>query len=157
MDLTATASSATETRSGQVSSSETWTDRASNRRIFMSRLRTMLHFPIGRTALAICFASFLLLTDTAVAQVNQNTQGNCSPNFYGNNNMVVCPPASNPTRPGGVHGRWRLGEFIPTCEPGYGYSREHQKCIPAQYIGGVIPCSADDTSFVNGRYVPNCQ
>jgi hypothetical protein len=132
----------------------------------MSFFRSLLRHPIRRAALAACLAGLLLPIEGAIAQgVNQNTQGNCSPNFYGNNNVVICPPTANPTRPpqgrvtgpGGVHGRWRLGEFIPTCDPGYGYSREHQKCVPAQYLGGVIPCSADDTSFVNGRYVPNCQ
>lgn len=50
--------------------------------------------------------------------------------------------------PGGPGGHWRGGDFIPICPPGMGYSLEHRQCVLAQYIGGVIPCSADDA--------PNC-
>ncbi len=52
--------------------------------------------------------------------------------------------------------RSRFGVPIPTCPFGMGYSIEHQQCIPAQSIGGTIPCSEDDSSFVGGRWVPNC-
>jgi hypothetical protein len=53
----------------------------------------------------------------------------------------------------------RFGRAIPFCEPGMGYSMEHGRCIQAQHIGGIIPCSADDNHFDSrsGRWVPNCQ
>jgi hypothetical protein len=60
----------------------------------------------------------------------------------------------NPTQSGG---RSRNGVFIPICPPGCGFSLEHRQCIPSQQLGGVIPCSEDDQSFINGRWVPNCR
>jgi hypothetical protein len=76
---------------------------------------------------------------------------NCS--VSGNNNTVNCinkpGDSGGPPRafvPTGEHGCWRSGTFIPRCPFGTGYSIEHGQCIPAQNIGGVIPCSADDRS-----------
>jgi len=66
---------------------------------------------------------------------------------------VVPPPVDR----GGPPIRMRFGIPIPTCGPGKGYSTEQQRCMPAQYIGGVIPCSQDDQTFDRGRYVPNCR
>jgi hypothetical protein len=38
------------------------------------------------------------------------------------------------------------------------FSRETRQCIAAQNVGGVIPCSPDDKSFIPGRgWVSNCQ
>jgi hypothetical protein len=120
-----------------------------------------------RRAFACLIVAFISHADVAIAQnVNQNSGGGCSPNITaGGNVTVVCPnntgpPSSSPspsTSPGGPGGRWRFGEFIPTCPFGKGYSLEHRQCIPSQYIGGIIPCSADDRSFINGQYVPNCR
>jgi hypothetical protein len=88
-------------------------------------------------------------TTLAQNQVSQNQ--NC--NVSGSPNAVVnCVQSGNtggPTpafAPTGEHGCWRGGAFIPTCPFGTGYSIEHRQCVPAQYIGGVIPCSADDRS-----------
>jgi hypothetical protein len=53
--------------------------------------------------------------------------------------------------------RSRFGVAIPTCPFGMAYSIEHQQCIPAQSMGGVIPCSQDDQSFIGGRWVSNCR
>jgi hypothetical protein len=114
----------------------------------------------------------VLLPDDAFGQnnYNQSTRERCSPIINGQNNTVICPPTpdnpnnlpprANPSPnsvPAGPGGRMRFGEFIPTCPFGYGYSLEHRQCIRSQYIGGIIPCSADDTTFMNGRYVPNCR
>jgi hypothetical protein len=64
----------------------------------------------------------------------------------------ICPPAT------AEGGRWRNGEFIPACPPGMAFSRETRQCIAAQNVGGVIPCSPDDKSFIPGRgWVSNCQ
>jgi hypothetical protein len=64
-----------------------------------------------------------------------------------------------PTNPAPLAGRYRNGQFIPTCPVGQGFSIEHQQCIPASQIGGIIPCSADDVTFDprTGRMVPNCR
>lgn len=86
---------------------------------------------------------------------------------------VVCPgdqgastppggnaaPLANkpPVDHGGPPIRMRFGMPIPTCSPGKGYSIEHQACISAQFIGGVIPCSEDDKTFDGRGYVPNCR
>jgi hypothetical protein len=120
-----------------------------------------------RQTLAYLIVAFVSQSDIAIAQnVNQNSQGGCSPNISaGGNVTVVCPnnPSPRPsspapsTSPGGPGGRLRFGVFIPTCPFGKGYSIEHQQCIPSQYIGGIIPCSEDDRSFINGQYVPNCR
>jgi len=54
--------------------------------------------------------------------------------------------------------RLRFGVPIPTCPIGMGYSIEHQQCIPATALGGVIPCSEDDKQFIPGRgLVYNCR
>jgi hypothetical protein len=136
----------------------------------------MPRLPTSYSHIQRAFACLILTlvsqTDFANGQssVNQSTGGNCSPNIVGGGNTVICPGASgnqggslrpsNPrpnTSPGGPGGRWRFGVFIPTCPFQMAYSIEHQQCIPAQYLGGIIPCSADDTTYANGRYVPNCQ
>jgi hypothetical protein len=109
------------------------------------------------------------LESGAIAQVGANCSRTVSP--YG---IVteVCPsgqapgagsgvPQAGPTAPpidrGGPPIRMRFGIPIPTCPAGKAYSIEHQQCMPAQYIGGVIPCSQDDQTFEAGRYVPNCR
>jgi hypothetical protein len=53
--------------------------------------------------------------------------------------------------------RTRSGISIPTCPPGTGYSMQYQQCIPVQQLGGTVPCSEDDQSFVGGRWVRNCR
>jgi hypothetical protein len=64
----------------------------------------------------------------------------------------ICPPAT------AEGGRWRGGEFIPACPPGMAFSREAHQCLSAQNVGGVIPCSPDDKTFIPGRgWVSNCQ
>jgi hypothetical protein len=93
-------------------------------------------------------------SDQGNLTVAQNCNINAGGNI-GNNNVINCPSNSRGSgnlgpisSPGGPGGRWRNGEFIPTCPPSMGYSLEYRKCIPAQSLGGVIPCSADD--------MPNC-
>lgn len=131
-------------------------------------------------AQARCFSAFerIIVINCAIvalfswslaadAQVNSNqTNGNCGPIISGGQNITInCPPngGSNSTRPTPPRnpvsgGRWRNGEFIPTCEFGKAYSLEHRQCIPSQYIGGIIPCSADDNHFVPGvGWQSNCQ
>lgn len=110
---------------------------------------------IGCVALVYLFAAPVFSTNVVMAQsgINQSSGGNCSPNIIGGGNVIVnCPGSRADTNsprpqalPGGPGGRMRRGEFIPTCPFGYGYSREHRQCIPSQYIGGIIPCSQDDT------------
>jgi hypothetical protein len=78
---------------------------------------------------------------------------NCSRLIAPNGTVtLICPPAS------AEGGRWRGGEFIPACPPGMAFSRDRHQCLPAQNIGGVIPCSADDTTYITGRgWVSNCR
>lgn len=63
----------------------------------------------------------------------------------------ICPPAT------AEGGRFRNGEFIPACPAGMAFRREEGRCIPLQNYGGVIPCSEDDKSFIQGRWVSNCR
>jgi hypothetical protein len=90
-------------------------------------------------------------TVTEVCPGNQGT-GNTAP--PGNSGFGSNPPAVDRGAP---PIRSRFGVPIPTCPPGKGYSIEHQACISAQQIGGTIPCSQDDQTFVGGRWVSNCR
>jgi hypothetical protein len=88
----------------------------------------------------------LITPSPAVSQegvvVAQNQRGNCNQNITGGNNVINCNNSvSTPTG----------------CPPGMIYSRTHGECIPLQNYGGVIPCSPDDKSFVNGRWISNCR
>src|SRR5208283_1264759 len=65
--------------------------------------------------------------------------------------------AQSPDNRGTAPVRSRFGVPIPTCPLGMGYSTERQRCIPAERIGGTIPCSEDDATFTGGRWVSNCQ
>jgi hypothetical protein len=142
-------------------------------RISMHCFRAGLSHSKIQLGLVCLIGALVLQMSVATAQSgnNQTSRGNCSPNIIGGGNVtVVCPGnpgeggnsggAGNPrpsTSPGGPGGRWRFGVFIPTCPYGMGYSLEHQQCIPSQHLGGIIPCSQDDATFTNGRYVPNCR
>jgi hypothetical protein len=118
-------------------------------------MRSFQAFSI-RLASVCVIALYALRADAVFGQTNQGSRGNCSPNIYTQGNVtIVCPnnpgggavqgaPALPRSSPGGPGGRWRNGEFIPTCPPGMGFSLEFRQCIPAQQIGGIIPCSADD-------------
>ena len=82
----------------------------------------------------------------------QNLAG-CSRLIAPNGSLTwICPPAT------AEGGRWRNDEFIPACPPGMAFSRETHRCLPAQNVGGVIPCSPDDKTFIPGRgWVSNCR
>lgn len=62
--------------------------------------------------------------------------------------QTACPP-----------GRLRDGICIPICSSGMAFSLDSRTCMPAQYVGGVIPCSQDDTTFdrATARLVPRCR
>lgn len=90
---------------------------------------------------ALLGLAVLLHASIGVAQVEQRSRGECSPNINGQNNTVNCPVVRH------------NGE----CPPRYIYSRTHGECIPIQNYGGVIPCSPDDKRFVPGRgWISNC-
>jgi hypothetical protein len=100
--------------------------------------------------------------------INQGSRGDCSPNVNAQGNVtIVCPnnspgiagPPPQRSSPGGPGGRWRNGEFIPTCPVGMGYSLQYKVCIPAQQIGGDIPCGPGDQYFDSrrGDWVSNCR
>jgi hypothetical protein len=121
--------------------------------------------------LACMSASFLAGTPAAIGQ-NTGCVRTVSPNGTvtetcpGTSPQYRPPPSYQPQFPnnpppvdhGGPPIRMRFGIQIPTCAYGKAYSVEHQQCIPAQNLGGVIPCSQDDTTYVPSRgYVPNCR
>ena len=78
---------------------------------------------------------------------------NCSRLIAPNGQVTwICPPAT------AEGGRWRQGEFIPACPPGLVFSRDARQCMNPQNVGGVLPCSADDRTFIPGRgWVSNCE
>jgi hypothetical protein len=82
---------------------------------------------------------------------NSSGSGNCNPNINNASGVtVVCPGGS-----GTANSQARQS---PTeCAPDTVFSRERGRCVPIQQYGGVIPCSEDDKSFVNGRWVSNCR
>ncbi len=90
-------------------------------------------------------------TVTEVCPGNQGTGNNAPADNWGTRNNAPAVDRGTPPI------RSRFGVPIPTCAPGKGYSIEHQQCISAQQLGGTIPCSQDDQSFVGGRWVPNCR
>jgi hypothetical protein len=83
------------------------------------------------------------------ATVNCNTGGSNISGQVGQGQGAVPAP--------GPGWRTRFGVPIPPCGPGQGYSLDEGRCMARQYIGGVIPCSQDDTTFAGGRYINNCQ
>jgi hypothetical protein len=83
------------------------------------------------------------VSQTGVA-VAQNQNQNCNQNITGGNNVTINCSANSVSTPSG-------------CPPGMIYSRTHGECIPLQNYGGVIPCSPDDKSFINGRWISNCR
>jgi hypothetical protein len=102
----------------------------------------------GHSAMQSVFVGLILALishmDVAMAQGNQNSQGNCSPNIQGQSNVINCQP------PAVLHNGQCPSNMI--------YSRVHGDCIPIQNRGGVIPCSPDDARFDQrtGRWVSNC-
>lgn len=89
----------------------------------------------------------------SVTPLGAQTLAGCSRLIAPNGSVTwICPPAS------AEGGRWRNGDFIPACPPGMAFSRETNQCLPAQNVGGVIPCSPDDGRFIPGRgWISNCQ
>jgi hypothetical protein len=99
----------------------------------------------------VCSAVAVFLFAVAQSADAQNL-ANCSRLIAPNGATTwICPPAS------AQGGEWRGSEFIPACPPGMAFSRETRQCLPAQNVGGVIPCSPDDRTFIYGRgWVSNC-
>ena len=93
----------------------------------------------------------ILLSERAVAQ-------QCTTNCSGESSPVIPGRVPAPAPAPMVGGQWRGNEFIPQCPGGMAFNRETRQCLPAQNVGGVIPCSPDDKSFVPGRgWVSNCR
>src|SRR5580692_3610634 len=99
----------------------------------------------------IMLAIALVLLSRPIAANAQSFAG-CSRLTAPNGSVTwICPPAT------AEGGRFRNGEFIPACPAGMAFRREEGRCIPLQNYGGVIPCSEDDKSFIQGRWVSNCR
>jgi hypothetical protein len=102
------------------------------------------------------FSILLFVGIAGVGKVYEaHAQGfaNCSRLIAPNGSVTwICPPAA------AQGGQWRGGEFIPACPPGMAFSRDTHQCLPAQNVGGVIPCSPDDKTYIPGRgWVSNCR
>ena len=102
-----------------------------------------------KTMLLLLAFSAYASRDSSFAQSLSNYSRLIAPN---GSVTWICPPAT------AEGGRWRGSEFIPACPPGMAFSREAHRCLAAQNVGGVLPCSPDDKTFIPGRgWVSNCQ
>ena len=101
-----------------------------------------------RPHLSVCAALAGITVGFAAPTLSTQAQNfaGCSRLIAPNGSVTwICPPATV------VGGRWRGTQYIPACPTGMAYSRDTNRCLPAQNVGGVIPCSADDRTFIPGR------
>jgi hypothetical protein len=106
-------------------------------------------------SLALCSAIVVVfgmaIINVALAQSGGVHQEGCG-NIIGSGNTVDCGgkgregrPSRGDSSPGGPPYRTSGGRVVPTCPIDMGFSFQYNRCIPAQNIGGTIPCSQDDT------------